>query len=88
MISLFLTFVSKLLNVIDLYIMRYYCNTLGGKLDIKFGHLARHTPCHAMKLLTYLEGNLSTCHYFAISFDGFGRSKQGLKTVCLQVAHF
>ena len=21
----------------------------GGKLDIKVGHLARHTPCHAMK---------------------------------------
>ena len=44
--------------------------------DVKESHF------EAIKILTDLEGNLSTCHYFAISFDGFGRSKRGLRTVC------
>ena len=43
--------------------------------DVKESHF------EAIKILTDLEGNLSTCHYFAISSNGFGRSKQGLKTV-------
>ena len=48
--------------------------------DIKESHF------EAIKILTDLEGNLSTCHYFAISSNGFGRSKQGLKTVWKEVA--
>ena len=46
--------------------------------DVKESHF------EAIKILTDLEGNLSTCHYFAISSNGFGRSKQGLKTVCAE----
>ena len=46
--------------------------------DVKESHF------EAIKILTDLEGNLSTCQYFAISLNGFGRSKQGLKTVCSQ----
>ena len=43
--------------------------------DVKESHF------EAIKILADLEGNLSTCHYFVISSNGFGRSKQGLKTV-------
>ena len=45
---------------------------------------AKESHFEAIKILTDLEGNLSTCQYFAISLNGFGRSKQGLKTVCIQ----
>ena len=44
--------------------------------DVKESHF------EAIKILTDLEGNLSTCHYFAISFNGFGRSNQGLRPLC------
>ena len=44
--------------------------------DVKESHF------EAIKILTDLEGNLSTCHYFAILSNGFGGRIQGLKPVC------
>ena len=45
--------------------------------DVKESHF------EAIKILTDLEGNLSTCHYFAILSNGFGGRIQGLKSVRL-----
>ena len=50
--------------------------------DVKESHF------EAIKILTDLDGNLSTCHYFAISFNGFGGCKQGLKTVWYSLYNF
>ena len=36
----------------------------------------------AIKNMMDLEGNLSTFHYFAISFNGFGGCKQTLRVLC------
>ena len=47
--------------------------------DVKESHF------EAIKILTDLEGNLSTCHYFAILSNGFGGRIQGLKPVCLRL---
>ena len=43
--------------------------------DVKESHF------EAIKILTDLEGNLSTCHYFAILSNGFSGRIQGLKPV-------
>ena len=50
--------------------------------DVKESHF------EAIKILTDLEGNLSTCHYFAILSNGFGGRIQGLKPVCKVVFLF
>ena len=44
--------------------------------DIKESHF------EAIKILTDLEGNLSTCHYFAILSNGFGGCIQRLRPLC------